>query len=92
VKLWILDCIVHQKTEEALGLVDNARDAMMHIMAIMRDLRGLGRDYPRSMVDLAELANGALRIAAYEAESRAKIERLFEEGWRRKCEGGESPR
>jgi PAS domain S-box-containing protein len=84
----IRDCIVQRRTDEALSLVENAREAMMQIAAIMRDLRGFGRDYPRSVVDLAALANGALRIAAYEAEPRAHIERVFEEGVAADVRGG----
>jgi PAS domain S-box-containing protein len=84
----IRDCITQGRADEALGLVDNARDAMMQITAIMRDLRGFGRDHPRSLVDLATLANGALRIAAYEAETRARIERVFEEGVAADVRGG----
>ena len=84
----IRDCITQGRAEEALGLVENARDAMMQITAIMRDLRGFGRDYPRSVVDLAAVANGALRIAAYEAEPRANIERIFEDGVAADVRGG----
>jgi signal transduction histidine kinase len=84
----IRDCISQGRGEEALGLIDNARDAMMQITAIMRDLRGFGRDHPRALVDLAALANGALRIAAYEAETRARIERVFEEGVAADVRGG----
>jgi PAS domain S-box-containing protein len=84
----IRDCVTQGRAEEALGLIDNARDAMMQITAIMRDLRGFGRDHPRSLVDLAVLTNGALRIAAYEAETRARIERVFEEGVSADVRGG----
>jgi PAS domain S-box-containing protein len=84
----IRDCIRQGRKDDALGLVDNACDAMMQITAIMRDLRDFGRDYPRSVVDLATLANGALRIAAYEAEPRARIERDFEEGVAADVRGG----
>jgi PAS domain S-box-containing protein len=84
----IRDYVGQGRTDEALGLVDNARDAMMQITAIMRDLRDFGRDYPRAVVDLGALANGALRIAAYEAEPRARIERAFEEGVAADVRGG----
>jgi two-component system, NtrC family, sensor kinase len=84
----IRDCVTQGRIEEALSLVDNAREAMMQITAIMRDLCGFGRDYPRSVVDLAALANGALRIASYEAEPRARIERVFEEGVAADVRGG----
>ncbi len=84
----IRDRIAQGRTEEALGLADNARDAMMQIAAIMRDLRDFGRDYPRAVVDLASLANGALRIAAHEAEPRARIECVFEDGVAADVRGG----
>jgi PAS domain S-box-containing protein len=84
----IRDCVRQGRKDDALGLVDNASDAMMQITAIMRDLRDFGRGYPRSVVDLAALANGALRIAAYEAEPRARIERDFEEGVAADVRGG----
>jgi PAS domain S-box-containing protein len=84
----IRDRIGQGKLEEALSLIGNAHDAMMQITAIMRDLRGFGRDDPRSIVDLGAVANGALRIAAYEAEARARIERRFEQGVSAEVRGG----
>jgi PAS domain S-box-containing protein len=84
----IRECLTKGRTDEALGLIDGARDAMMQISVIMRDLLDFGRDRPRSVVDLATIANGALRIAAYEAESRARIERIFEEGVAADVRGG----
>jgi PAS domain S-box-containing protein len=84
----IRDRIREGNLEEALSLVGSAHEAMMQITAIMRDLRGFGRDDPRSIVDLASVANGALRIAAYEAEARARIERKFECGVSAEVRGG----
>jgi PAS domain S-box-containing protein len=76
----IRDRISEGKAEEALSIVGDAHEAMLQIAGIMRDLRGFGRDDPKSIVDLGAVANGALRIAAYEAETRARIERKFEHG------------
>jgi PAS domain S-box-containing protein len=84
----IRDRIREGQLEEALTLVESAHEAMMQITAIMRDLRGFGRDDPRSIVDLGSVANGALRIAAYEAEARARIERKFEGGVSAEVRGG----
>ncbi len=84
----VRDRIAQGKLEEALSVVGNAHEAMMQIAAIMRDLRGFGRDDPRSFVDLGAVANGALRIAAYEAEARARIERKFEQGVSVEARGG----
>jgi PAS domain S-box-containing protein len=84
----IRDGIRQGRIEEALSLVANARDAMMQITAIMHELRGFGRDDPRSVVDLGSVVNGALRIAAYEAEARARIERRFQAGVSAEVRGG----
>jgi PAS domain S-box-containing protein len=84
----IRQSIAQGRIAEAFSLVDDARDAMMQITTIMRDLRGFGRDDPPSVVDLGAVANGALRIAAYEAERRARIDRIFEEGVSAEVRGG----
>jgi PAS domain S-box-containing protein len=65
---------------EASTLVDESIAATMQITEVMRELGGLSRDRPRAVVDLGALANGAIRIASYEAQTRARVERLFEEG------------
>jgi PAS domain S-box-containing protein len=72
--------MVQGRTREALVLLDEAVSAMAQITEVMRDLGGVARDRPRAVLDLGTLANGALRIASYEVESRAKVERVFEEG------------
>ena len=84
----IRDRIRQGRLEEALSIVNNGHEAMMQITGIMRELRGFGRDDPRCIVDLAAVANGALRIAAYEAETRARIERRFEQGVSAAVRGG----
>lgn len=65
---------------EALGMLDEASAAMLQIQEIMRDLSGFARDRPRAIVDLASLANSAIRMASCEAQGHARIERRFEDG------------
>src|SRR5579859_6617549 len=72
--------VVQGRTREALVLLDEAVGAMAQITEVMRDLGGVARDRPRAVLDLAALVNGALRIASYEVEARARVERVFEEG------------
>jgi PAS domain S-box-containing protein len=65
---------------EAVTLIEEAIGATAQIAEVMRDLGGVARDRPRAVVDLAALVDGALRIASYEAETRARVERVFEAG------------
>jgi PAS domain S-box-containing protein len=73
------DRIAHGRTGEALSLIDEAIDAMGQINEVMRDLGGVARDRPRAMVDLANVVSGAIRLASYEAQARARVERVFED-------------
>jgi PAS domain S-box-containing protein len=73
------DRIGHGRTAEALSLIDEAIDAMGQINEVMRDLGGVARDRPRAMVDLANVVSGAIRLASYEAQARARVERVFED-------------
>jgi len=74
------DRIAQGRTSEAIALLDEAIAATGQITEVMRDLGGAARDRPRAVVDLAALARGAVRIASYEAESRAQIDTVFEDG------------
>jgi PAS domain S-box-containing protein len=74
------DRIAQGRPCEAVTLLDEALGAMAQITEVMRDLGGVSRDRPRGVVDLASLASGAIRIASYEAEARARIVRAFEDG------------
>ena len=67
------DRIAQGRDAEAQTLLDESLAAMGQIAEVMRDLSGVASDRPRALVDLAAVANGALRIASYEAESRARI-------------------
>jgi C4-dicarboxylate-specific signal transduction histidine kinase len=74
------DRIAQGRTSEAIALLDEAIVATGQITEVMRDLGGAARDRPRAVVDLAALARGAIRIAQYEAESRAQMDTVFEDG------------
>jgi C4-dicarboxylate-specific signal transduction histidine kinase len=74
------DRVTQGRPSEAITLIEEASAAMAQITEVMRDLGGVTRDRPRAVVDLIGVANGAIRIASHEAEPRAKIERLFEDG------------
>jgi PAS domain S-box-containing protein len=76
----VKDRIAQGRTAEALSLLDETTVAIAQIADVMRDLGGVSNDRPRAVVDLAAVANGALRIAAHEAEGRARILREFEDG------------
>jgi len=76
----VRDRIAQGRAAEAMTLIDESLAATAQITEVMRDLGGLARDRPRAVVDLAGLANGAIRIASYEAQTRARVERSFEEG------------
>ncbi len=65
---------------EAMTLLDEAAAAMGQINEVMRELGGVARECPRALVELANVANSAIRIAAHEAEGRAQIVRRFEDG------------
>jgi PAS domain S-box-containing protein len=73
------DRLTHGRTGEALALIDEAIDAMGQINEVMRDLGGVARDRPRAVVDLAHVVSGAIRLASYEAQARARVERVFED-------------
>ena len=74
------DRIAQGRAAEATTLLDEAITATTQITEVMRDLGGVARDRPRAVVDLAGLANGAIRIASYEAQTRARVERALEDG------------
>jgi PAS domain S-box-containing protein len=65
---------------EAMTLLDEASSAMGQINEVMRELGGVARDCPRTLVELASVINGAIRIASHEAEARARLVRSFEDG------------
>jgi len=68
-----------ERTGEALALLAEAQGAMDQVHEIMRGLADMARDKPRTVVDLASLAQSALRIASFEAEQRAHVVRSFED-------------
>ena len=74
------DRIGQGRPAEAVTLIEEAIAATAQIAEVMRDLGGVARDRPRAVVDLAALVDRTLRIAAYEAETRARVERVFEAG------------
>jgi PAS domain S-box-containing protein len=65
---------------EAMTLLEEATAAMGQINEVMRELGGVVRESPRTLVELANVVNGAIRIASIEAEARARIVRSFEDG------------
>jgi len=74
------DRVNQGRPAEALALIDEAIAATAQITEVMRDLGGVVRDRPRAVVDLSALVQSTLRIASYEAETRARVERVFEAG------------
>jgi PAS domain S-box-containing protein len=65
---------------EAVAFIEEAITATAQIAEVMRDLGGVVRDRPRAVVDLSALVESTLRIASYEAETRARVERVLEPG------------
>jgi PAS domain S-box-containing protein len=65
---------------EAMALLDESAAAMGQINEVMRELGGIARECPRTLIELASVVNSALRIAAHEAEARACIVRSFDDG------------
>ncbi|HEY8038532.1 MAG TPA: PAS domain-containing sensor histidine kinase, partial [Polyangiaceae bacterium] len=74
------DRVAEGRVQEAMTLLDEASAAMGQINEVMRDLGGMAGERPRTVVELGSVAGGAIRIASFEAEPRARIERAFEEG------------
>jgi PAS domain S-box-containing protein len=74
------DRIGQGRLAEAVAFIDEAITATAQIAEVMRDLGGVVRDRPRAVVDLSALVESALRIASYEAETRARVERVCEAG------------
>jgi len=74
------DRIGQGRSGEALALLDEAVAATGQITEVMRDLGGLARDRPRARVDLGALATAAIRLASCEAEMRASVECVLEDG------------
>lgn len=72
--------VAQGRLAEATTLLDEATSAMSQINEVMRDLGGVVRERPRAAVDLAAVADGALRIGAIEARSRAHVVRSFQDG------------
>lgn len=72
--------VAQGRLTEATTLLDEATTAMTQINEVMRDLGGVVRERPRALVDLASVADGALRIAGIEARTRAHLVRSFEDG------------
>jgi PAS domain S-box-containing protein len=65
---------------EAMALLEEAASAVGQINEVMRELGGVARDCPRTVVELSSVVNGALRITSIEAERSARIVRSFEDG------------
>jgi len=74
------DRIAQGRSSEAVALLDEAVAATGQITEVMRDLGGVARDRPRALVELAGLAMAALRMASCEAETRASLECVLEDG------------
>jgi len=72
--------VAQGRLAEATTLLEEATTAMSQINEVMRDLGGVVRERPRAAVDLAAVADGALRIGAIEARARAHVVRSFEDG------------
>ncbi len=72
--------VTQGRLPEAMTLLDEAAAAMGQINEVMRELGGVSRECPRALVELASVVNSAIRIASHEAEARAQIVRLFEDG------------
>ena len=72
--------VAQGRLAEATTLLEEATTAMSQINEVMRDLGGIVRERPRAAVDLAAVADGALRIGAIEARARAHVVRSFEDG------------
>ncbi len=74
------DRIGQGRPAEAVAFLEEAITATAQITEVMRDLGGVARERPRMVVDLATLVESTLRIASYEAATRARVERVLEPG------------
>ena len=74
------DRIGQGRPAEAVAFIDEAITATAQITEVMRDLGGVVRERPRAVVDLAALVESTLRIASYEAATRARVEHVLEAG------------
>jgi PAS domain S-box-containing protein len=68
------------RAEDVLAMLDDSLNGMDRIREIMRDLKGLARERSIDLVDLAGIAQSALRMAAHETRGRARVERVAEDG------------
>jgi PAS domain S-box-containing protein len=68
------------RPHDVLAMLDESLNGMDRIREIVRDLKGLARERSIDVVDLATLAQSALRMAAHETRGRARVERVVEDG------------
>ena len=68
------------RSQDVLAMLDDSLNGMERIRDIVRDLKGLARDRSVDLVDLAAVAQSAVRMTAHETRGRARVERIAEEG------------
>ncbi len=67
------------RTPDVLAMLDESLNGMDRIRDIVRDLKGIARERAIDVVDLAAVAQSAIRMAAHETRGRARVERASEE-------------
>ncbi len=68
------------RSQDVLAMLDDSLNGMDRIREIVRDLKGLARERSIDLVDLATVAQSAIRMAAHETRGRTRVERVAEEG------------
>jgi PAS domain S-box-containing protein len=67
------------RTQDMLAMLDESLNGMDRIREIVRDLKGFARERAIDVVDLAAVAQSAIRMAAHETRGRARVERVADE-------------
>jgi PAS domain S-box-containing protein len=67
------------RPQDVLAMLDDSLNGMDRIREIMRDLKGLARERSVDLVDLAAVAQSAIRLAAHETRGRARVERVADD-------------
>ena len=67
------------RTQDVVTMLEESLNGMDRIREIVRDLKGFARERSTDVVDLTQIAQSAIRMAAHETRGRARVDRVSDD-------------